>query len=141
MFDSPEARQILSEIETEQLVPLFMVVKGILHYEAGEKYYSEDCWKDGGHLRVEDIKSMFNWKDGGRKLDDRECLQFYNDFLVPLWNYLIKENPRPLAFSCGDKIIAKKSELAKLMWLATKCQSVDGLNSGICPTPKKRVKG
>lgn len=140
IFDSPKAQQVLAEINNGRFSLLRVTIEGILRYKADEKY-CQDCWGVGGGLKVEEIKSMFNWKGRDKQLDDRECLQFYNDFLVPLWNYSIKEFPRSLALSCEEVVIVKKSELAMLMWLVTKCQSLDILNFGICPTPKVRSRG
>lgn len=136
-FSTTKGQQVISEIKEGKLIPMRMVIEGIMPYHAAEKYF-DGCWGDEGGLKIKDIVSMFSWRDGDRKLKYDECYQFYNDFLVPLWNFFIEENPRPIILDCEHKIFTKKSELSTLMWLVVKCQSLDSLNLGIYPTPKKK---
>ena len=138
-FSTTRGQQVISEIKAGKLVPMRMIMDGILKFKAADIYF-DGCWGDEGGLIIKDIVSMFSWRDGDRSLKNNECLQFYNDFLVPLWNFFNEENPRPLVFDCEDKIIVKKSELSTLMWLVVKCQSLGTLNLGIYPTPKKTHK-
>jgi|GEM_PF-4699069 len=109
-----------------------------------EEIYFDNIWDepDGGGPKLDILGKILCWKENNRSLFDSEISIYYNNFIVPIWNF-VYEKKAALIIDGDDKeqfLVKTKGDLIDLMWLLTNCWNIEELDFGITALPKEKRK-
>ncbi len=117
--------------------------KGVLLNQSKEVYF-DNIWdeSDGSGPKLDILGKILCWKENNRSFLDSEISIYYNNFIVPIWNF-VYEKKAALIIDGDDKeqfLVKTKGDLIDLMWLLTNCWNIEELDFGITALPKEKGK-
>ena len=135
VFFSEKGKELLEKIKNE--FPLKKMLTAVCSNESENVYYDKTIWKDQRWFKMSHLQRIFFWPEGNRKLSDNEAFQFYNWYIVPIWNFVYGKH-LPLIFNEEEEkdniAIKSPGDLTDLMWLLKNCLEIEELDLGIYPS-------
>lgn len=115
--------------------------RGVLLNQSKEVYF-DNIWdeSDGGGPKLDILGKILCRKENQRSFSDSEISIYYNNFIVPIWNF-VYEKKATLIIDGNDKeqfLVKTKGDLIDLMWLLTNCWNIEELDFGITALPKEK---
>lgn len=100
--------------------------------EVSNLYYDQANWNpDRTLINADKLHTLFEWEESKRRLNVEEFKQFWNNYIVPLWNLIYTGKNNKNVIVDTEELITNKGDLIDVVWLLSKAFELKELETGI----------